>query len=203
MSSASSSSVRLSTDSISTVWVGDSDAVERLKISEQPFIVLLKCKAVLPNKPIQETGIQKFMQSLVPTTSTSPESVVFGAYCSTKAKVQDQYFGDDGSFLFSILPHCNSFRFMDNSSHSNFAYLGKDTLPGLGFGGITPQQSRLWIDRDIANNSIVRDVTDLTYENGNLVPPSMKDKPLNVEALEIWVVTDDSRRMQLARLINE
>lgn len=168
---------------------------------EQPFILLVKCKA--PSEKERESGFIKFIESLTTPPTPLPESVVFGAYCSTKAKVQDKYFGDDGSFLFSLLPYCNSFRYQDNSSYSNFAYLGNNKLPGLGFGGASPEQSRLWIDRDIVNKSIVRDVPDLTYESGNLVPPNMRDKPLEIESLEVWLVTDDQRRSQLARLINE
>ena len=130
-------------------------------------------------------------------------NVVFGAYCSTKARSDGKSFGSESSFLFCLLPQCNSFRYMDNSGDHNFAYLDTKSNPGIGFGGCTPETSRIWIDKDIVNGSRVRDGGDSTCERGSIVPHYLRDKPLPLESIEVWVMTDDATRSHMCRVINE
>lgn len=172
-----------------------------MKMCDQPFILLVKCKSIQETN--KDSGIQKHMQADNPSADSVSESAVFGAYCSIKNRVNERSFGDNESFLFSLLPYCNSFRYQENPAFSNFAFLGSSEQPGLGFGGTTADNSRIWIDRDMVNSSMVRDVPDLTFESGNIVPHFMKDRPIEVQSVELWVLIDNTSKGQLASRINE
>ena len=56
---------------------------------------------------------------------------------------------------------------------------------GLGFGGISPEHCRLWIDSDMKHGSYVRSDNDNTYINGPLGDSSINGR-IEIEELEIW-----------------
>lgn len=126
--------------------------------------------------------------------------VVFGAYCSTKVIPESRTSsGDERSFLFSLFPKCNSYRYQENSSTKNFVYLSKE---GLGFGGKTAQTSRIWIDSDMKSMSSVKSSSDSTYQPGSLVPLQMANREIPIDKLEVWLLSDEDRKKQILYLIS-
>ena len=132
-----------------------------------------------------------------PNSRSETVEVVFGAYCSTKVTtVAQAYSGDDKCFLFSLFPSCNSYRYQENSSQSNFVHISSE---GLGFGGNSSDTARIWIDSDIKSKCSVRSssMTQNTYEPGSLVPLQQANRSLQVSGLEVWVICDEERRKQI------
>jgi hypothetical protein len=134
---------------------------------------------------------------------------VFGAYCSVNPKNNFNFFGDENCFMYSLYPNYQILR--SKKSHSknyvyfqsrklNFSRLGNSNLMGnsklddlvnnvgLGFGGMTPDNCRLWLDSDLKSGSYVNNQNiDEAYESGNLVLDNTVGKvPLDIKSIEIW-----------------
>ncbi|CAD8104089.1 unnamed protein product [Paramecium sonneborni] len=106
------------------------------------------------------------------------------------------YFGDEKSFLFSLLPIYQLFMStFDANSKQCFGYINNRSFNlqvqqpyGLGFGGNGNGNFRIWIDENIKRNAKnrINNQCDKTYEMGYLFEPYIEF--LNLTSIEIWGV---------------
>jgi hypothetical protein len=115
---------------------------------------------------------------------------------------QDEYFGDENCFIFSLVPVCRSYRPADPLSFRNFVYFSTRDKPGLGFGGSTPDKCRIWIDPKMTTHSYATDEADNTYCSGPLAQGSTRDN-FQITDVEIWVFGDQSLQTQVESNCNQ
>ncbi|CAD8095357.1 unnamed protein product [Paramecium sonneborni] len=109
---------------------------------------------------------------------------------------QSLYFGDEKSFLFSLMPKYQLFMStFDQRSKQCFAYINNksfrvDQPLGLAFGGDGKGNHRIWLDDNLKGNATCRinNQCDLTYEMGYLLEPHIEF--LNLTCIEIWSVEE-------------
>lgn len=139
---------------------------------------------------------------------------IFGAYSSCTWKEGKDFYGDSDCFLFRLLPTLDIFRARGHKKH--YVYCnpaarskGYDELPhGIGFGG-NFKQLRLFLSETF--DDCIASSTDLTYEEGPLLPPkneqsnrnsttsalqqylqsTNKRKDFDIHSLEVWGVGGD------------
>lgn len=114
---------------------------------------------------------------------------IFGGFkLSGWAIDEENYQGDEESYVFSLFPKFrNFFSLNDEKSMPCFNYLNYSQdgrKNGIGFGGNMKQNSfRIWIDQDIANKSYALS-EDISYEDGSLVEGGIEK--LNISCLEVF-----------------
>ncbi|CAK84491.1 unnamed protein product (macronuclear) [Paramecium tetraurelia] len=104
------------------------------------------------------------------------------------------YFGDEKSFLFSLLPKYQLFMStFDIKSKQCFGYINSRAFNlkvpqpyGLGFGGDGKGNFRIWIDENLKGSATnrINNQCDQTYEMGYLLEPHIEF--LNLTSIEIW-----------------
>ncbi|CAD8186207.1 unnamed protein product [Paramecium pentaurelia] len=114
------------------------------------------------------------------------------------------YFGDEKSFLFSLLPKYQLFMStFDIQSKQCFAYINNRAFNlqvqqpyGLGFGGDGKGNFRIWIDEKIKGNATnrINNQCDQTYEMGYLLEPHVEF--LNLTSIEIWGVNYEKKQQK-------
>ncbi|CAK61970.1 unnamed protein product (macronuclear) [Paramecium tetraurelia] len=114
------------------------------------------------------------------------------------------YFGDEKSFLFSLLPKYQLFMStFDVQSKQCFAYINNrafnlkvDQPYGLGFGGDGKGNFRIWIDEKVNGNAKnrINNKCDQTYEMGYLLEPHIEF--LNLTSIEIWGVNYEKKHQK-------
>jgi TLD len=137
---------------------------------------------------------------------SSARSTVFGGYCSEAPINTADYFGDDSSFIFSLLPVCRVYKHMSSSNDSDksgrhFAYFNTDASRGpvgFGMGGRHPGKCRIWIGKDMRSSSYAVSGDDDTYLNGSLTASG--DLMMGLEnillGVEIWSFGNEERRKE-------
>jgi hypothetical protein len=181
---------------------------DKLKFWDEGFFVLIKCYPSNwdPTEPNNEIPREERLTGITRNSRLGANHEicnVFGAYCSVNPKDNFNFFGDENCFLFSLYPsyqllrakkgHSKNFVFFQ-SRKFDFARLGSENLnklvnkTGLGFGGMTPDNCRLWLGPNLTTGSYVNnDNIDETYEGGPLVVDSTAGQiPLNIKSVEIW-----------------
>lgn len=159
------------------------DLAARLKLINGHFMILIKSKNKEQSNSRTRSG-RKNMRNKNKNAGESNHSV-FGAFCSAAVIDGYNYFGDERCFMFQVLPTMRTY-FPKENGANNFIYFQSKTLDtdqihlagssigslvnklGLGFGGITPDHARLWIDYNMKAKSKVRSDKDDTYTNGPL-----------------------------------
>lgn len=143
----------------------------------------------------------------------SPTPSVFGGYCSAGATTSGENFGDESSFIFSLLPVCRVYHHRATQSQRgmasrNFATLNSDSSRGpVGFsmGGRLPHQSRLWIGNDMRHASFARSGDDQTYVNGPLA--STGSIQFGAEhvllGIEVWSFGNEERRTEWNKSVSK
>lgn len=63
---------------------------------------------------------------------------------------------------------------------------------GLGLGGSTPGDSRMWLGEDILSQSFLNQLVDQTYMNGVLVDGL--EGRVQIEQLEVWAYSNNKQR---------
>jgi len=108
---------------------------------------------------------------------------IFGGYASHEWTFEPTFYGDSNCFLFSLLPHLNSY--CASKINNNFMYMniGQRILPnGIGMGGNFDNWG-LWIDSNYGNGQSSNLCE--TYINYSMLS-SVKD--FKIDSLEVWCV---------------
>jgi len=103
-------------------------------------------------------------------------------------------FGSSGNVIFSLVP---VFRVYRSTGQANSPYgvilNDVDNETGIGFGGLTSKDCRIWIDKNIETRSFTTDGLKgtTTYEPGPLF-----DNPeaIKIVALEVWTLGDEDHK---------
>jgi len=123
------------------------------------------------------------------------KSHVFGGFARAGWNDELKYNGDSENYIFSLIPHFKSFYAYRGQGGTNYTYMntkriqGSKYKVGLGFGGDSYKNYRLWLDEELESGSYVSP-DDLTYEKGFLIDPSITK--FNIEHVEIWGLGDQN-----------
>lgn len=107
------------------------------------------------------------------------KSGIFGGYSGVEWEDKLGYSGNADSYIFQLTPQMSfmfssggkggtSYNYLNSRKIQNSAYKS-----GLGFGGSSYENYRLWIDEDIFVGSYVQPF-DSTYKNGSLIDESIQ-----------------------------
>lgn len=146
-------------------------------------------------------GSTQVKPDLKPEVQAVPKEHICGAYSSSRIKEGEDFFGDEGCFIFSLFPVCKAFRALNTAGKKNFVHFGPS---GLGFGGTQPGKCRVWIDQDMKQHSSVLEVPDDTYQPGSLLVKKGGAEPssgLELQAVEVWVFGDETKKSVLQAAI--
>jgi len=122
-------------------------------------------------------------------------SHVFGGFARTGWNDELKYNGDSESYIFSLIPNFKSFYAYKGQGGTNYTYMntkriqGSKYKVGLGFGGDSFKNYRLWLDEELESGSYASP-DDLTYDKGFLIDPSITK--FNIEHVEIWGLGDQN-----------
>lgn len=164
------------------------DLSAALKHYDAPFIVLLKClerSSDLAGKlSLSSVTSGEYVPKIKEDTDTGIYSVIGGYFSPVKGKYETTLGKNNCIGVFSLLPRLRMLYAKNSSPQVNIVLDGFGKK-GLGLGGSTPDDCRLWIDADIAQGSYVDGCTeDGSYSNGFVLGPS-KQK-INIHEIEIW-----------------
>jgi len=124
----------------------------------------------------------------------STTNEVFGALLDEPWREWHTYFGGSSCFIFSLRPNlkiCRPRR--DLGARRDFMYLNTKAHKfkgiALGGSGTDPKTSRLVIPEQLGDATVMLRRSDLTFESGDLVPPSSApDGIVSIHAIEVWGV---------------
>jgi len=112
------------------------------------------------------------------TRGKERKSFVFGGFSRAGWSDELKYQGDSESYIFSLAPNFRSFYAYRGQGGTNYTYMntkriqGSKYKVGLGFGGDSYKNYRLWLDEELESGSCVSP-DDATYEKGFLIDPSI------------------------------
>ena len=109
--------------------------------------------------------------------SEGANSYVIGGF--TKMRWREGANSDPDACLYSIVPKFKIFPTLRDTPQHNHLYLNVNSSSqpkGLGFGGSSGNNSRIWISEDSNNGELIGYVNDEdeVFENGYLIEPQIK-----------------------------
>lgn len=138
-------------------------------------------------------------------------NAIIGAYAADRWKEHNRFFGSSNDFLFTLAPDFNIYRSVTNSNTS-YRWLNSKTYGhkhGLGFGGSSQSQFRLFIPDSLEN--CIANSNCLTFESGKLVERNegSGNYVFEIDIMEVWgcggddIVVDAAKAQEKFRAIKD
>lgn len=164
------------------------DLSASLKHYNAPYIVLLKCleksNDVASKMSLSAVTSNEYVPRIKDDTDTGVYSVIGGYFAPNQQKYETTLGKSNTIGVFSLLPRLRMLNPKTSSPQVNIVLDGFGRR-GLGLGGTTPDDCRLWIDSDLTQGSYVDGCTeDSSYSNGHVLGPN-KQK-ININEIEVW-----------------
>ncbi|CAG9318723.1 unnamed protein product [Blepharisma stoltei] len=136
-----------------------------------------------------EDGLEGYPSSLMIIIKLQDETVI-GGFVERKYKKRKNTY-EINSFLFSF---ANGYTVLRQAEKGNIVFLNLKSSPrGLGFGGGTSSEAKLWISEDIDSDSRITDHNNAGYTPGLLLKEN-SDENIEIIEIELWGCGDELAR---------